>query len=143
MHVLIRRTPVVFVLGVVLAGCGGEDDGLPREAVSGTVTFKGQPLDLGSISFRPEGPSVLAEGLIENGSYAISRDKGLVPGKYKVLISARAGPEPTRDMTVPPGPVTRPKRRPADLIPPRYNSASKLTADVTAGGKNVFDFDLK
>ena len=143
MRTLTCRTPVVFVLGVVVAGCGGATDGLPREAVSGTVTFKGQPLDVGSISFRPTTTSVAAESLIEKGSYSISRDQGLVPGKYKVLIFAREGSEPKRAEGVAPGSEPRQKQRPADLIPPEYNSATTLTAEVTAGGKNTFDFDLK
>ena len=145
MRVLISRAPVVLVLGVVVAGCGFETDSLPREAVSGTVTFKGQPLDVGSIMFRPIGGSVSTDGLIENGSYAISRDKGLVPGTYKVLVSARKGSEPKRAEGVAPGSEPRPKAKgpTADRIPPQYNTETTLTALVTAGGKNAFDFDLK
>ena len=120
-----------------------EDDGLPREAVSGTVTFKGQPLDVGTISFRPAGTSVTADGLIENGSYSISRDHGLVPGKYKVVISAGDGSKTKREAGVAPGSEPRPKRQAIERIPPQYNSASTLTAEVTAGGKNVFPFDLE
>ena len=29
------------------------------------------------------------------------------------------------------------------LIPPRYNSQTELTAEVKAGGPNVYAFDLK
>jgi hypothetical protein len=143
MRALSCRALVVVVLGVFSTGCVDETSGPAGEAVSGTVTFKGQPLEVGSIAFRSTASSVSAESLIESGSYSISPDQGLVPGKYKVIIAAREAPEPKREPGVAPGSEPRPKRGPAHFLPPQYNSASTLTADVVAGKQNVRDFDLK
>src|SRR4051794_10320669 len=44
-----------------LGGCGGTD-GLPRQAVSGTVTVDGKPLKAGLITFMPSGPDIPTQG---------------------------------------------------------------------------------
>jgi hypothetical protein len=130
---------LVLVLGVVLiAGCG---DPNARRAVSGTVSLNGRPLDQGSIYFAPIGQgSSEAGATIENGKYSIPRDVGLVPGTYKVSIfSYDRGGAKVQSEEIPGEPgATQFKER----IPRKYNADSKLTAEVTASGKNVFDFNL-
>src|SRR5690349_8575855 len=73
-----------------LAGCGGAGDDLPREPISGTVSFDGQPLKSGSIQFQPvqtkEGIST--GGMIDDGRFTVPRNEGPVPGNYKVMIFA-------------------------------------------------------
>jgi hypothetical protein len=94
-HALARRcfafSAVCFV--VAMTSCG-TDDGLgKRYSVSGTVTYNGNPLEKGKISFVPDDPkSVGASGIIENGSYRLSTgggDDGARAGKYKVTITAK------------------------------------------------------
>jgi hypothetical protein len=86
---------VLTVSGVfVMTSCGSNDDGLgERFPVSGSVTYNGNGLEKGSISFVPEDPAgVGASGAIENGSYAMSisgNNDGARPGKYKVIITAK------------------------------------------------------
>ena len=91
-----HRSPLVLASGVLalaLASCG-TDDGLGRRyPVSGSVTYNGQPLEKGEISFIPDQPQGLgATGIVEAGSYAMStagdRD-GVRAGKYKVTITAK------------------------------------------------------
>jgi hypothetical protein len=79
---------------VVVLGCGGDDSGLQsRYKVSGTVTYKGQPVPKGSIVFEPTNPPMpagrVANGSIANGSYSLTTstpNDGALPGEYKVII---------------------------------------------------------
>jgi hypothetical protein len=124
---------------LLLGGCGGDSDG--RQAVSGTVLFNGQPLDQGRIHFAPveKGPTE-SGATIENGKYTVPRESGLVPGTYKVSVFSydRRGAKVQSD-EVPGDPGnTQFKER----IPAKYNVKSTLTAAVTAGGPNVFDFRI-
>lgn len=127
-----------------LAGCGGASDDLPRQAVSGTVSFDGQPLAQGRIVFQPasDDAKVAAGAIIQDGRYAISRSEGPTPGSYQVSITSSApgaeGPAP------PPGAEeTKPRKAATELIPSQYNSKTTLTAKVEAGKDNTFPFELK
>lgn len=130
-------------------GCGGDD--LPRQAISGLVEFQGKPLAKGHIQFLPtESVSTpIATGAeVREGRYAVSRDEGLVPGTYKVSISAegeppsrqkgKKAPEPEALGDMPGlGPLNN-----EELIPAKYNAQTTLTATVTKEGPNRFDFKL-
>ncbi len=82
---------VVLLVGVGLAasGCGGSS-GPARYRVSGKVTFKGQPVPAGRITFEPDaaknnsGPAGYAE--IKDGRYQTPADKGTVGGPHQVRI---------------------------------------------------------
>jgi hypothetical protein len=137
----LRDRPYPFVIAaLLLCGCGGGNE-LGRHAISGTVTFQGQPLDHGLIEFSP---AAMADGVqsgsaIADGKYEIIEDYGLPPGKYKVVISS-AGP----------GSAPRPIDSPGDAPPPsperipaKYNAKSELIIDVTPESDGVFNFDLK
>jgi hypothetical protein len=81
----------------VMTSCGTTDDGLgQRYPVSGSVTYNGNALEKGDISFVPEdAKGVGASGLIENGKYTIStggNNDGARAGKYKVTITAKEDP---------------------------------------------------
>ncbi len=141
------RTWIALTLGsgIGLWGCGGSDDGLPRHAVSGTVTLDSQPLESGLISFLPTSPSQPTEAgsVITRGKYSIPWEKGLVPGTYKVAIFAASSQTITRknkgrDAASVQGPPTM-----KEAIPPIYNTHTTLTADVKDGADNIFPFDLK
>jgi hypothetical protein len=137
------------MLGLIIlppTGCGAPvEDDLPREAISGAVTFEGEPLPKGTIQFRPasQAEATASGAMIDDGRFVVPRDKGLVPGNYKVQIDARedaGAPLAQGDL---PGAPNVSKKKPAALIPPRYNSKTELTAEVKAGGPNDFTFDLK
>jgi hypothetical protein len=142
-----RRVPVVALLGslvAIAAGCGGEGgDSLPREPVSGSITFAGAPLATGTIQFFPlqqgAGNATVAFGMIADGKYAIPREQGLVPGGYKVIVSSSpAGGEPEAGTM--PGMSPPPVK---DLIPAKYNANTTLNAEIKKDAENVVDFDLK
>ena len=71
--------PAVLIV-VASAGCGGP----ATVAVRGQVTFEGQPVEQGDISFIPDpGTDGVSEGAqIRNGQYQLS--KGLIVGNYSV-----------------------------------------------------------
>jgi major membrane immunogen (membrane-anchored lipoprotein) len=85
----------VAAASLLIVGCG--DDGLgERHKVSGTVTYKDQPVAAGSISFFPAGGGSAdqrgATGVIKDGYYSLSTqgdDDGAFPGDYLVSITAR------------------------------------------------------
>jgi hypothetical protein len=142
---------------IAVLGCG--DDGLgKRYPVSGTVKYKGTPLDVGTITFYPtSGPNQEvrgASGAIKGGSYTLSTagtDDGAFPGDYAVAISARAP-----DMSLAKAnqekvggsmrqdDVAKAYAKASSAIPKRFENTatSKLTAKVEAHS-NTFDFDLK
>ena len=140
-----------------IIGCG--DDGLgKRYPVSGKVTYKGEPLAVGSISFYPADASPGSEargatGSITDGYYTLSTiggDDGAFPGEYLVAISAR---KPDMSLAKANQEKTGGSYRQDDVakafktatspIPKKY----ELTADsglkrTIAAGSNTFDFDL-
>src|SRR3954469_13474731 len=87
----------VFSLGIlalivlVSGGCGNQgSDDLPREPISGTVTYDGKPLANGTIQFQPasQAEGMAAGGMVVNGRFDVPRNEGPVPGKYKVQIDS-------------------------------------------------------
>lgn len=83
---------LVCVAGI---GCGGGSG----YQVSGKVTFKGQPVPKGYITFAPDaskgnkGPGGMA--MIENGVYRTEPGKGVVGGPYQIRIVGMDG-KPTK-----------------------------------------------
>jgi hypothetical protein len=75
--------------------------------------------------------------VIRDGEYLVPRDKGLVPGKYKVSISA---PDKLHKLGGDelPGPTS--SRTSKNLIPPEYNLKTKLEVEVRKDKPNRFDF---
>jgi hypothetical protein len=128
------------VAAAMLLGCGGVEDELPREAIFGTVKFNGEPLKEGRIQFQGTAPGGAG---IADGDYSISKSEGLVPGKYQVLIfGASAQAEPTPAKSGMPGDTPPPKKGAKEPIAEKYNTKSKLTAEVKKDGPNKFDFEV-
>ncbi len=128
-----------LVLGVLcVAGCGGASDG--RQAISGSVTLNGAPLEQGTIEFASVDGSQQSGGGITNGKYSVPAEQGLLPGKYVVRISSTEEANPGAPLG-PPGPEAETVQN-KQLIPPEYNTQSTLTAEVTEDGDNQFDFQI-
>jgi len=131
MHRTQMRTGFGFLvaLALLLAGCSSGPEG--TYPVSGTVTFNGEALPEGNIIFSAaDGTGVPAAGEIRNGKFRLH----VTPGKKTVAILA------TREF----GEVdaVMGARQREMYIPKRYNDETTLTADVTPGGKNRFEFPL-
>jgi len=121
-----------------LAGCAGGE--AKRYAVSGVVKWRGKPLDQGAITFLAEDPALGSGGgdMIKDGRYSIPAKQGLLPGRYKVMITSVDPKNQVPDPDALPGYLPVPK----DRIQPRYNTRTTLTAEVKAEGKNTFDFEV-
>jgi hypothetical protein len=136
-------TPIIF-FGLLLCLGGCSDDLGDRLAVNGAVTLKGQPLDQGSIEFIPldqpaAGEAETKSGApIEQGQYEIPRAHGLVPGKYRVRITAGTGTPPLAPGELPGPSAASSKER----IPAKYNVKSDIEATVTSSGPNTFNYEI-
>lgn len=80
-----RIVGMAAIWALVVAGCGG---GPPTAAVSGKITYKGQPVPTGTVSFVSE--STVASGQISNGQYTVAQ----APiGPVKITVSTPAIPD--------------------------------------------------
>jgi hypothetical protein len=122
------------LLGLAVAGCGGEKIDPNLGKVEGTVKFNGSPLPKGTINFMMGTKGSGTAPIDAAGHYAISTP--LPPGDYKVSVRAMEA-ESKFDAQ---GKTIRGK----SMIPEKYVDFSKsgLTAKVEKG-KNKIDFDLK
>jgi hypothetical protein len=124
---------------LTIAGCGsaGDRDAGPSGAVSGTVTFEGQPVTEGSVQFYSEEAGSGGTGsLDQTGRFTITEP--IPVGTYKVSITPPEEPAPESET----GEFAVPKEY--SNIPESYRSelTTSLTADVTKGD-NTVEFDLK
>jgi hypothetical protein len=125
----------VACLGVCLPGCSWSK----LKPVEGRVTWEGQPLEEGTITFRPadgKGPS--AEAPIVKGQYSVN----VKPGDKKIAIQGYKVEGQRRASELDPNSPMVPNKR--QLIPPRYSDRDKteLTRKIEAGASKL-DFDLK
>ena len=128
---------LVVLTTVAVNGCGEKS---ARRTVAGDVTFQGQPIAQGTIQFlQMDPPSPVGGAMIQAGRYSLSGTHGLLPGTYRVTISAPDSS--TKKVAGDPMKSVKPTNK--ELIPNRYNSNSELTVVVTSDGPNTFDFTLK
>ena len=141
----------------LLSGCG-DDSGLgKRYAVSGTVTYLGNPVAKGQITFTPvkvDDSIRPANGFIEGGSYTLTTSApsdGAMPGEYKVTITSKEVDDSKIKATIAEKgggarqqDVAKATGNAKNLVPAKYQLAdtSGLTATVKEQS-NKIDFDLK
>ena len=131
---MLRRAPLpaLMLLPALVLGCGGE----PRGDVEGTVTYDGQPVETGMVSFECADATRAPRNIpVRNGSYEASGPSALAPGTYRVGISA--GDPAAMDRGAPGDQHTRVEYVP--LLPPSWNTQSELSVDVRPGS-NTFHF---
>ncbi len=117
---------------IALLGCA---DG--KATVSGAVTFDGQPVSSGSVTFVKNDGQLVREGaVIHDGAFRAT----LPPGNYQVELSARKvvgkqkqkgfdGKDEEIELTV-------------ELFPARYNINTTLTAKIGPGA-NTLNFNAQ
>ena len=127
-------------LCTLLAGCSGSKySGDKRYPLAGEVTFNGQSVDLGSISFIPAGgESRGSGGVITDGKYSVPEEKGPTAGTYRVEIHwlKRTGKQ-LRDAET--GEMYDERR---EALPDKVQTNSDLTVEVPLP-ENRHDFKLK
>ena len=110
-----------------LVGCGGAPDGMVK--VSGAVTWNGQPLETGFVSFIPDRSKSPQAGKIENGRFQLNAYPG--PNIVRILSEKKgAYVESMNQYSY------------QQFIPAKYNDESELSENVSANGENVFEFAL-
>ena len=129
-----RAIAAIFFLGplLILFTLAGVVWYVRGGTVTGTVSFKGQPLPSGKVSIMSEGGAVCSGDIAPDGRYTVYRVPG---GPVKIAVAAYPPP--------PPGPV--PTTAPKYLaIPRRYRDFDKsaLTRTVTHGWQ-VQNIDLE
>jgi hypothetical protein len=131
--------PFLILTFLLAGGCGSLTSS--GYSVLGTVTWKGQPLDQGSIQFLPEGGQEKAQMVgteIKDGHYALPNPPGLAPGTYKVRINSRSGVNPAAP---PDANLADPSSK--ERIAKKYNEETTLKAEVKPGQTNTFDFTVE
>ncbi len=134
---------IVLLWLAALAGCGS-GSGPDRIPVSGTVSYRGQPVAQGEIRFQPaEGTKTSPSGAtIKDGQYKVTARGGVPTGKFRVVITAfRPDPRPVTQKHM--GGIAGGKPL-LQYLPPKYNDKSELEITI-APDKNeiVENFDLK
>ena len=123
----------ILSLSLVLSGCGGGGDaGL--HPLSGSATFDGEPIDLGSIALIPVGGGGDADtqrasgGVIKDGTYAIPKESGPNAGKYRIEVHwlKKTGKE-----LIDPDSGEKYDER-IEALPAKFHSKSELTIEIPA-----------
>lgn len=109
-----------------LTGCS-PSDGMVE--VSGTVTWNGQPIETGFVSFVPDPGKSPQAGKIVNGQFRFRA----YPGQNTIRILAEKKGEFNQAMN---------QYNYHQFLPPKYNEESELSEEVSASGSNVFNFPL-
>ena len=134
---------VVLALLCGLAGCGGNPSYPETSPTTGLVTFRGQPLTSGTITYAPVNAQEQrpASGQINGqGKFSLSTFRpgdGAMPGEYRIAVvayagsadSLRAGGKANAGTTAIPGKYSKPQ-------------TSGLTATVSSGS-NYHEFPLE
>jgi hypothetical protein len=126
----------VALLAFVVSAAGCSKDG--GVALEGKVSYGGEPIDVGTITFIPtSGSGIKGGGLIENGNYKVDAKTGPGPGPHRVEIRWA---KPTGKKSKNEFGEEIQKRQ--EGLPEKYHAQSTLTAEIKPG-KNVIDFSLE
>lgn len=120
----------VAALGI--SGCGSASaSGHKKVSVSGTVALDGKPLPEGLIYFKTVATGDIDTLNIKDGKFQGPAGAGTRRVEFSVLQSTSVGE----------GQMKHEIKK--DILPPKYNVDSKLSANVDPQGKNEFNFDLQ
>ena len=124
----------VLLAAAGVLGCSSDS----RVGVTGMVTYLGEPVAVGTITFLPTAQNgIKSGGLIEKGAYKVEPQSGPQPGPHRVEIrwakptGKKFKNEFGEELDV---------RQ--EGLPDKYHANSTLTADIKAGA-NVIDFQLE
>jgi hypothetical protein len=132
-----RRIVVVSIGLLLLVGCGSKNT---KGAVTGTVTYKGQPVNGAMLTLYPGRFPI---PVTQDGKFSTT---DVPPGDYKVVVEGTKGSEgpPTKDMSPEKLAQVREKleamKTPATIkFPEKYTSeaTTTLTMKVGTGQQNI------
>lgn len=130
-----------------IMGCETETPNPPTTAVTGKVTYKGEPVDGASIQFlsgtkelKVANAKTGADGTFAMATFVAG--DGAMPGKYKVtvrkVVSVEQGVQTDGENVGQPAYVNK------DMLPKKYGTANStpLEIEVTAEGEQTYDIEL-
>lgn len=123
------------VLLAVFAGCGQKGDGVNRVVLSGSVSFKGEPVVKGRIRLTPDhGPVCLVN--IQDGTYHYDHRGGVPVARHRVEIWSY---DPNQEEQFGPGAPS-----PRQFLPSEYNKETTLefVAESNSDGM-IQNFELQ
>jgi len=126
------------LVAAVVVGCG-PGNGLNLGRVSGKVTYKGKPVEYGSVYFTPDASKgTVAFGTIaKDGTYTLSTDEagdGAVVGRHKVSV---IGLDPTPTDTA--KELPKPEQSPVDFMKGKAQLLSKSAPRSKSGEETYTD----
>jgi hypothetical protein len=141
--------PCVVLLQTTISGCGPGNK-LGTAPVTGTVTYKGQPVDGATVSFIPDGDGRPATAITKaGGAYQLTTldSEGAMPGPYSVLVRKTEMPIASQESVSMEEALklnNRPPPPPKELLPAKYGDAAKspLKFEVKQGQANKFEIQL-
>ena len=133
------RLIAVILLAGLAGGCGEASTG----SVSGKVTFKGEPVVDGDVTFfQPSSGRTSQAALDSEGNYSLNLSQGALPtGEFKVTVTPSVS---YIEVDGPNGKDLKEVIKGEKSIPKIYQGrkSTRLSATLT-GGEDTFDFDLK
>ena len=128
-----RKTSVLALVLIAASafGCADTTGKVKAFPVKGVVSLDGKPLAEGEVYFAAAGGQAPVVMQVKDGAFS----GDAYPGSNKVEVRAyKNGPPLTTDLTKAPTKV--------NFIPDRFNTTSKLTAEVAAGAGNDYKFEI-
>jgi hypothetical protein len=137
---LTAGTALAFALALS-PGCSDAPEHPPTLPVSGKVSYKGQPVTKGTVTFVSDDGQTAVGEIQPDGTYSLStfgQNDGTVLGHHRVSVVASDA-----DPTLMPG-SSKGYKPPKDLVPKKYGDAVSSGLEATVSReKSSFDFDLK
>lgn len=126
---------VMLVVLTAMAGCFSDKPDLDFGDVHGKVMLQGQPLANATVRFQPEVGRPSYGRTNDSGEYSLNfmgHPWGAMVGNHQVAITTEDRIE---------NPETGESRWQPEILPPRYNTRTELTA-VVEPGQNEVNFTL-
>jgi hypothetical protein len=128
-----RLAPLILFAAAALVIAGCRDNTVSQ--VSGSVTFDGNPIEDGTISFYPkDGKTQPAGGNIKSGAYSVQVPVGHM--EVRISMGKVIGKKKLYDKK-----DSREYELKGEALPEKYNTKSELRLDVTPGN-NEKDWPL-
>jgi hypothetical protein len=149
----LSRAPLVLLVVSAIACSPGAAARAKTVRVTGTVTYKGLPVEGAVVSFLGDGTIPAAIGRTDaKGHFELTTSEpgdGAVPGSHQVTVSkvvaAKAAPAKESMEDAAKRTTAAQDEAPLSLIPERYGNAatSDITLQVKPSGTNDFPIELK
>jgi len=147
--------PLGFILFLILAtvvGCGQENK--PTYAnVKGKVTYNGEPIEKGQITFTVEGQPPTSMNIVDgafNGQAMVGSNKVSVSAKKKSASAPKLSKQAQTQIQgyqkykrEDKGTVSEYDESMVEYIPPEWGAQSKEVRVVESRSTNEFEFDIK